>query len=201
MSKTVSELSEELGLSKQYLNRVLSKNKLGRKIGNKKLVSDTDVKVLISILEGDIGNSKPETKKVVSDMAYNADQTQDKDNIGNQKTETSFQYVLKQLEIKGREVERLHQLLDQSQQLLLNEQKKSQLLLENKSNELADWEKEKQHLEISIERYQNSYNNATQKVGEYYEWAVRAEKFFWIATAIGGVFFVLLLILVWIHFF
>ena len=38
--------------------------------------------------------------------------------------ETSFRYVREQLEIKGKEVERLHQLLDQSQQLLLNEQKK-----------------------------------------------------------------------------
>ena len=35
MSKTVSELSAELGVSKQYLNRVLSQNNLGRKIGNK----------------------------------------------------------------------------------------------------------------------------------------------------------------------
>ena len=42
MSKTVSELSAELGVSKQYLNRVLSQNNLGRKIGNKKLVSDMD---------------------------------------------------------------------------------------------------------------------------------------------------------------
>ena len=31
MSKTVSELAQELGLSKQYLNRILSQNNLGRK--------------------------------------------------------------------------------------------------------------------------------------------------------------------------
>lgn len=71
MSKTVSELSEELGLSKQYLNRVLAQNNLGRKKGNKKLVSDMDVKSLISILEDNIGNKKSETKKVVSDMSVN----------------------------------------------------------------------------------------------------------------------------------
>ena len=47
MSKTVSELSAELGVSKQYLNRVLSQNNLGRKIGNKKLVSDSDVRDVI----------------------------------------------------------------------------------------------------------------------------------------------------------
>ena len=37
MSKTVSELAQELGLSKQYLNRILSQNNLGRKSGNKKV--------------------------------------------------------------------------------------------------------------------------------------------------------------------
>ena len=68
MSKTVSELSAELGVSKQYLNRVLSQNNLGRKIGNKKLVSDSDVKLLLSILKSDIGNQKSETKNIVSDI-------------------------------------------------------------------------------------------------------------------------------------
>ena len=62
MSKTIKELADELGLSKQYLNRVLTQNNLGRKIGNKKLVSDIDEKALISILESNIGNKKSETK-------------------------------------------------------------------------------------------------------------------------------------------
>ena len=100
--------------------------------------------------------------------------------------ETSFRYVREQLEIKGKEVERLHQLLDQSQQLLLNEQKKNQLLLESKAKP-ADWEKEKSRLESSVSQYRNSYNTVSQKASDYYEWALRAEKFFWIATAIGGV--------------
>ncbi|GFK31872.1 hypothetical protein ScFU149_19870 [Streptococcus canis] len=154
MSKTVSELAQELGLSKQYLNRILSQNNLGRKIGNKKLVSDMDEKALILILEGNIGNKKLETKmeteKLVSDMPLIASETREESNIENQKTETksetemetSFRYVREQLEIKGKEVERLHQLLDQSQQLLLNEQKKNQLLLESKA-EHADWEEKK----------------------------------------------------------
>lgn len=98
MSKTVSELAQELGLSKQYLNRILSQNNLGRKKGNKKVVSDIDEKALISILESNIGNQKTETKSETE-------------------METSFRYVREQLEIKGKEVERLHQLLDQSQQL------------------------------------------------------------------------------------
>ena len=62
MSKTVSELSAELGVSKQYLNRVLSQNNLGRK-SETKVISDSDVKSLLSILKSDIGNQKSETKK------------------------------------------------------------------------------------------------------------------------------------------
>ncbi len=208
MSKTVSELAQELGLSKQYLNRILSQNNLGRKSGNKKLVSDMDEKALISILESNIGNKKSETKteteKLVSDMPLTARETREESNIGNQKTETemetSFRYVREQLEIKGKEVERLHQLLDQSQQLLLNEQKKNQLLLESKAKP-ADWEKEKSRLESSVSQYRNSYNTVSQKASDYYEWALRAEKFFWIATAIGGVLLVLLLVLGWFFFF
>ena len=129
MSKTVSELSAELGVSKQYLNRVLSQNNLGRKIGNKKLVSDSDVKSLLSILKSDIGNQKSETKNIVSDIPSKSTGKRDTGENGNQKSETksetSFRYLHEQLEIKGKEVERLHQLLDQSQQLLLNEQKKT----------------------------------------------------------------------------
>ena len=212
MSKTVSELAQELGLSKQYLNRILSQNNLGRKSGNKKLVSDMDEKALISILESNIGNKKSETKteteKLVSDMPLTARETREESNIGNQKTETksetemetNFRYVREQLEIKGKEVERLHQLLDQSQQLLLNEQKKNQLLLESKAKP-ADWEKEKSRLESSVSQYRNSYNTVSQKASDYYEWALRAEKFFWIATAIGGVLLVLLLVLGWFFFF
>ena len=212
MSKTVSELAQELGLSKQYLNRILSQNNLGRKSGNKKLVSDMDEKALISILESNIGNKKSETKteteKIVSDMPLTARETREENNIGNQKTETksetemetSFRYVREQLEIKGKEVERLHQLLDQSLQFLLNEQKKNQLLLETQ-NEPANWEKEKSRLERSVSQYRNSYNTASQKASDYYEWALRAEKFFWIATAIGGVLLVLLLVLGWFFFF
>ena len=171
-----------------------------------------DEKALISILESNIGNKKSETKteteKLVSDMPLTARETRKENNIGNQKMETksetemetSFRYVREQLEIKGKEVERLHQLLDQSQQLLLNEQKKNQLLLESKAKP-ADWEKEKSRLESSVSQYTNSYNTVSQKASDYYEWALRAEKFFWIATAIGGVLLVLLLVLGWFFFF
>ena len=81
MSKTVSELSKELGLSPQYLNRVLNRNQLGNKIGNKKLISGSDEKLLISILKGDKKkkqklNQKPQKlvqklkRKLVSILIY-----------------------------------------------------------------------------------------------------------------------------------
>lgn len=202
MSKTVAELAQELGITKQYLNRILSQNNLGQKKGNRKLVSENDEKTIISILEGNIGNKKTETKKV-SDIVSKPSQSSKYSNIGNKKTETdieiSFRYIHEQLKTKGKEVERLHQLLDQSQQLLLNEQKKNQLLLETKS-EPVNWEKEKSRLETSVSMYRNSYNQAEQRATENYNSAVFATRLFWIATAIAGVLFVLLLSLACVHF-
>lgn len=205
MSKTVSELAQELGVSKQYLNRILTKHKLGKIKGNKKVVSDSDVKSILSILERNIGNQKSETKNLVSDIPSKSTVSKDKDENGNQKsetkTETSFRYLLEQLEIKGKEVERLHQLLDQSQQLLLNEQKKNQLLLETKSDEPEKWKEEKRRLENSVSQYRNSYNQASQRASENYNSAIFATKLFWIVVVIAVVLLVLLLVLAWVHFF
>lgn len=205
MSKTVSELAQELGVSKQYLNRILTKHKLGKIKGNKKVVSDSDVKSLLSMLESNIGNQKSETKNLVSDIPSKSTGSKDEDENGNQKsetkTETSFRYLLEQLETKGKEVERLHQLLDQSQQLLLNEQKKNQLLLETKSDEPEKWKEEKRRLENSVSQYRNSYNQASQRASENYNSAIFATKLFWIVTVIAVVLLGLLLVLAWVHFF
>lgn len=206
MSKTVSELAQELGLSKQYLNRILSQNNLGRKIGNKKLVSDLDEKALISILESNIGNKKSETKteteKLVSDIPLKSTGTRDADEIGNQKSETksetSFRYLHEQLEIKGKEVERLHQLLDQSQQLLLNEQKKNQLLLEEKSEEYSD----KGFHQNLIESMQGSLSWNRQEVSRLNEKLENSvsKKWFYVVVSVAVVLFVMLLVLVWGNF-
>ena len=205
MSKTVSELAQELGVSKQYLNRILTKHKLGKIKGNKKVVSDSDVKLILSMLERNIGNQKSETKNLVSDIPSKSTGSMDKDENGNQKsetkTETSFRYLCEQLEIKGKEVERLHQLLDQSQQLLLNEQKKNQLLLETKSDEPEKWKEEKRRLENSVSQYRNSYNQASQRASENYNSAIFATRLFWIVTVIAVVLLALLLVLAWVHFF
>ena len=177
MSKTVSELAQELGLSKQYLNRVLSQNNLGRKIGNKKLVSDIPLIASETREENNIENKKTETE-----------------------LETSFRYIREQLKIKGNEIERLHQLLDQSQQLLLNEQKKNQLLLETKA-EPADWEKEKTALEKQVSVYQTSLSEANRRANSNYAYAENVERWLWVAGITAGIFFVIILVLIWIHFF
>ncbi|MCZ3601762.1 hypothetical protein L2822_11365, partial [Lactobacillus crispatus] len=175
-------------------------------------VSDIDEKALISILESNIGNkkseTKTETKKVVSDMPLTARETREERDIGNQKTETksetemetSFRYVREQLEIKGKEVERLHQLIDQSQQLLLNEQKKNQLLLESKAKP-ADWEKEKVRLENEILHYQGSLSEANSRANNNYVYAENMERWLWVVGITAGIFFVIILVLIWIHFF
>lgn len=73
------------------------------------------------------------------------------------------------------EIRELRKLLDQSQQLLLNEQKKSQLLLEVKASP-SEWEKDKQKLEIEIERYRNSYNDASSRASQIYAYTQSVEK-------------------------
>lgn len=202
MSKTVSELAQELGVSKQYLNRILTKHKLGKIKGNKKVVSDSDVKSILSILDRNIGNQKSETKNLVSDIPSKSTGSKDKDENGNQKSETksetSFRYLHEQLEIKGKEVERLHQLLDQSQQLLLNEQKKNQLLLEEKSEEYSD----KGFHQNLIESMQGSLSWNRQEVSRLNEKLENSvsKKWFYVVVSVAVVLFVMLLVLVWGNF-
>ena len=57
----------------------------------------------------------------------------------------------------------------------MNEQKKSQLLLEAKA-EPSEWEKDKQELETEIERYRNSYNDALNSASQNYAYAQSVEK-------------------------
>lgn len=130
MSKTVAEIAKELGVTKQYLNRILNKYQLGSIKGNKRIVSEKEFKSLLSILNRHSGNSRSETKERVSERALKQEIKEDGKHIGNSKAETSFHYLFEEFKIRGQEIERLHKLLDQSQQLLLNEQKKNKLLIE-----------------------------------------------------------------------
>ena len=107
-----------------------------------------------------------------------------------------------ELKAKNEQIEKLQKLLDQSQQLLLSEQKKSQLLIENqtpKTDIPHEWQEKQEVLENQISHYRNSANNANQRVREYQDWAERAEKGFWFAAIFAGIFFVLLLVLGWLY--
>lgn len=193
MSKTVSELSKELGLSPQYLNRVLNRNQLGNKIGNKKLISGSDEKLLISILKGD-KKEKTETKSETSETSSET------------KTETSFDTNLSILENqliqKDNEINRLHDLLDHNQQLLLNEQKKTQLMLENKSGkEPEDWKSEKIKIQKDLEAYQKAFTDAERRADNNYAYAEEREKMFYLAVGVSAILLVLLLFLGWFYFF
>ena len=98
------------------------------------------------------------------------------------------------------EIRELRKLLDQSQQLLLNEQKKSQLLLEAKA-EPSEWEKDKQELETEIERYRNSYNDALNSASQNYAYAQSVEKQLLTVGIVAVVLFGAILVLSWIYFF
>ena len=102
------------------------------------------------------------------------------------------------MEIKGKEVERLHQLLDQSQQLLLNEQKKNQLLLEEKSEEYSD----KGFHQNLIESMQGSLSWNRQEVSRLNEKLENSvsKKWFYVVVSVAVVLFVMLLVLVWGNF-
>lgn len=108
-----------------------------------------------------------------------------------------------QIKDQKNQIESLQKLLDQSQQLLLSEQKKSQLLIENQNSKTDvshEWQEKQEVLENQISHYRNSANNANQRVREYQDWAERAEKGFWFAAILAGVFFVLLLVLGGVYF-
>lgn len=126
--KTIKELSDELGYTKQYVSQTIRQLGLQsslRKIGNKFAIDEEQENLILQALE-----EKTETKN-----------RQQNDN----KTETELAISLRSeidflrsvIEKKDKETERLyqllerqHQLLDQQQQLTLQEQNKNILLIE-----------------------------------------------------------------------
>lgn len=126
--KTIKELSDELGYTKQYVSQTIRQLGLQsslRKIGNKFAIDEEQENLIRQALE-----EKTETKN-----------RQQNDN----KTETELSISLRSeidflrsvIEKKDKETERLyqllerqHQLLDQLQQLTLQEQNKNILLIE-----------------------------------------------------------------------
>ena len=187
MSKTTGELANLFGVTKQAIEKKYTpefKAKYMSKVTTNGvptwLVADEGVNVLKSIFQGttQTTNEVPTNDKVLGVLE-------------------------EQIKSQKNQIESLQKLLDQSQQLLLSEQKKSQLLIENqtpKTDVSREWKEKQAVLENQVSHYRNSANNANQRVREYQDWAERAEKGFWFAAILAGVFFVLLLVLGGLYF-
>ena len=191
MSKTTRELANLFGVTKQAIEKKYTpefKAKYMSKVTTNGvptwLVDDEGVNVLKSIFQDTNQTTNLGTNEVPTD-----------DKI--------LGVLEEQIKSQKNQIESLQKLLDQSQQLLLSEQKKSQLLIENqtpKTDIPHEWQEKQEVLENQISHYRNSANNANQRVREYQDWAERAEKGFWFAAILAGVFFVLLLVLGGLYF-
>ena len=187
MSKTIKEIADELGVSKTTI-----RNKMTADFRKKwvQTLTANGVQTLVITEEG-----VNALKSIFRGENYTANFT-----------ENQFapnEDLKAELKAKNEQIESLQKLLDQSQQLLLSEQKKSQLLIENqtpKTEVAREWQEKQEVLENQISYYRNSANNANQRVREYQDWAERAEKAFWFAATLAGVFFVLLLVLGGVYF-
>ena len=187
MSKTIKEIADELGVSKTTI-----RNKMTADFRKKwvQTLTANGVQTLVITEEG-----VNALKSIFRGENYTANFT-----------ENQFapnEDLKAELKAKNEQIESLQKLLDQSQQLLLSEQKKSQLLIENqtpKTEVSREWQEKQEVLENQISHYRNSANNANQRVREYQDWAERAEKAFWFAAILAGVFFVLLLVLGGVYF-
>ena len=190
MSKTIKEIADELGVSKTTIRNKMTADfrekwvqTLTANGAQTLVITEEGVNALKSIFRG--GNNTA--------------------NLGANFTENQFapnNDFKDELKAKNEQIEKLQKLLDQSQQLLLSEQKKSQLLIENqtpKTDIPHEWQEKQEVLENQISHYRNSANNANQRVREYQDWAERAEKGFWFAAIFAGIFFVLLLVLGWLY--
>ena len=187
MSKTIKEIADELGVSKTTI-----RNKMTADFRKKwvQTLTANGVQTLVITEEG-----VNALKSIFRGENYTANFT-----------ENQFapnEDLKAELKAKNEQIESLQKLLDQSQQLLLSEQKKSQLLIENqtpKTEVAREWQEKQEVLENQISHYRNSANNANQRVREYQDWAERAEKAIWFAAILAGVFFVLLLVLGGVYF-
>ena len=187
MSKTIKEIADELGVSKTTI-----RNKMTADFRKKwvQTLTANGVQTLVITEEG-----VNALKSIFRGENYTANFT-----------ENQFapnEDLKAELKAKNEQIESLQKLLDQSQQLLLSEQKKSQLLIENqtpKTEVAREWQEKQEVLENQISHYRNSANNANQRVREYQDWAERAETAFWFAAILAGVFFVLLLVLGGVYF-
>ena len=203
MSKTTRELANLFGVTKQAIEKKYTpefKAKYMSKVTTNGvptwLVDDEGVNVLKSIFQDTNQTTNLGTNEVPTD-------------------DKVLGVLEEQIKSQKNQIESLQKLLDQSQQLLLSEQKKSQLLIESKNENIKfddylaeqlkneDFKqvflKEKEKLEKQLALYQARSREANQTARDNERWAIRAEKAFWIVTVLVVIFFILLLILGWLY--
>lgn len=188
MSKTIKEIADELGVSKTAIRNKMTDDFRGKWV---QTLTANGVQTLVITEEG---------VNALKSMFGGGNPTA---NLGANLTENQSapnEDFKAELKAKNEQIEKLQKLLDQSQQLLLSEQKKSQMLIESKTESTSiDWEGEKERLEKQVTLYQTTSREANKTARENERWAIRAEKAFWFVAVLAGILFVLLLILGWLY--
>lgn len=183
MTKTVKEIADEIGVSKTAIRN--------------KMTDDFRAKWVQTSTANGVQTL------VVSDEGVNAlksmfDSGKSTANLGANMVQTSLHlndFYEKQLSKQSEQIESLQKLLNQSQQLLLNEQKKSQLLIEsNSSNSLS--EEQKNSMQNTILNYRKTNSDLQRQASELSESVDNAARWFWVASALALVFFITTLVLV-----
>ena len=204
MSKTTRELANLFGVTKQAIEKKYSPE------FKAKYMSKVTINGVPTWLVSDEGVNLLKSKFRGSNQTIN---------LGANKVPTDDKTIIvleEQIKSQKNQIENLQKLLDQSQQLLLGEQKKSQLLIESHKTTIKfddylaeqlkndDFKKgflkEKEKLDKQVALYQAKSREANQTARENEYWAIRAEKAFWFAAILAGVFFVLLLVLGGVYF-
>lgn len=203
MSKTTRELAELFGVSKQAIEKRYTpefKAKYMSKVTINGvptwLISDEGVNLL---------KSKFQSKFRGNNQTTNETPTNDK----------MVAVLEEQIKSQKNQIDSLQKLLDQSQQLLLGEQKKSQLLIESHKTTIkfddylaeqlkdADFKqgflKEKEELDKQVERYRSESLKNLHKAEENKRRSAKIEKVLWFVIAFAGVLVVLLIILTWLY--
>lgn len=199
MSKTIKEIADELGVSKTAI-----RNKMTDDFREKwvQTLTANGVQTLVITEEG-----VNALKSIFRGGNHTA-------NLGANFTENQFapnNDFKDELKAKNEQIEKLQKLLDQSQQLLLSEQKKSQLLIESHKTTIkfddylaeqlkdADFKqgflKEKEKLDKQVERYRSESLKNLHKAEENKRRSAKIEKVLWFVVALAGVLLVLLVIL------
>lgn len=146
--KTIKQLSDELGVSKQTIQKIIEKipnEYKPSKLGNRYLLSQENqnyIKKKLGVqIDNDphISNNKTDKTHILDGKTDNSDKIKNKTN--NSDIHEYLSIILSQLDVKDKQIEKLQKLLDQQQILTLQANKKIEEL-ELKNDEQTEKEEE-----------------------------------------------------------